>query len=428
MQITKSQLNDTKVKLSITADVQILQKAKKEALQQLAESTRLAGFRPGKAPLSLVEKQADPKTLQSEFLDRALNYIYAAAVEDQKLRPVAQPQVSIKKFVPYDTLEIEAEVEVVGDIKLTDYKSFKLPKPVASVTAKDVSEVIDNLRVRAADKKDVDREAKDGDQVWIDFDGVDTKTKEPVKGGDGKNYPLVLGSNTFIPGFEPNLIGLKSGQEKSFDIKFPKDYGVAALQNRGVTFKVVVSKVQEVIEPKLDDEFAAKVGPFKNMAELKADIKKQLTVEKESQSDRAYTDEVLTKVTEKSKVAIPDVLIDEQIDRLITDRKQDLTYRGQTWKEFLESEGQTEEEYRSKIKPEAELRVKAGIVLGEIADKEKITVTPEELEIRMQILKGQYKDQSMLAELELPQSRREIASRMISEKAIEKLKSFALSK
>lgn len=428
MQITKSQLNDTKVKLSITADAQILQKAKKEALQQLASNIRLAGFRPGKAPLSLVEKQADPKTLQSEFLDRALNYIYAAAVDDQKLRPVAQPQVSIKKFVPYDTLEIETEVEVVGDIKLTNYKAFKLAKPTVSVTAKDINEVIDNLRVRAAEKKDIDRAAKDGDQVWIDFDGIDTKTKEPVKGGDGKNYPLVLGSNTFIPGFEPNLIGLKSGQEKSFEIKFPKDYGVAALQNREVTFKVVVSKVQEVIEPKLDDEFAAKVGPFKTMVELKADIKEQLSVEKESQADRAYTDEVLTKVTEKSKVAIPDVLIDEQIDRLITDRKQDLAYRGQTWKEFLESEGQTEEEYRSKIKPEAELRVKAGIVLGEIADKEKISVTPEELEIRMQILKGQYKDQSMLAELELPQSRREIASRMISEKAIEKLKSYAIAK
>jgi trigger factor len=425
MQVTKRQIDETKVQLHIVADAETLQKAKTEALDHIASSMRLQGFRAGKAPLSLVEKQADPRALQTEFLDRAMNAIYGMAIDQERLRPVAQPQVNIKKFVPFTTLEIEADVEVIGEVKLADYKKVKVAKQSAAVTAKDVDEVIDSLRVRAADKKDVDRPAKDKDQVWIDFVGTDAKTKAPVNGADGKDYPLVLGSNTFIPGFEPHLIGLKSGEEKTFDLTFPKDYGVAALQNRQVTFTVTVSKVQEVIEPKLDEAFATKVGPFKTIAELKADIKKQLVDEKNQQADRAFSDELLTKITEKSTVAIPPSIIDEQVERLVIDQKQNLTYRGQTWSEFLGAEGISEEEYRKQRRPEAELRVKAGLILAEIADKENITVTPEEFEIRMQLLKGQYKDPTMQTELDKPESRSEIASRMISEKTIAKLAAYA---
>src|SRR5690606_2381802 len=143
-----------------------------------------------------------------------------------------------------------------------------------------VEEVLDRLAVRDADKAEVQRAAKDGDEVWIDFKGVDAKTKEPVAGADGKDYPLALGSNTFIPGFEPELIGLKAGDEKTFPITFPKDYGVKALQSKKVEFTVTVKKVTEIQKPKLDDTFAAKVGPFKSIDDLKTDIKKQLTAER----------------------------------------------------------------------------------------------------------------------------------------------------
>lgn len=424
MQVTQKNLSDTNVQLTLTADAAMLESAKQEALTHIAKNIKLQGFRQGKAPLALVEKSADPTTLQSEFLDIAMNHLYVTALDEKKLRPVAQPKVTVKKFVPFTDLELEIEVEVVGEITLPDYKNLKLEKPAVSVSAKDVDEVIENLLTREAEKVEVDRAAKDGDEVTLDFKGVDTKTKEAIQGADGKDYPLVLGSNTFIPGFEPEVIGLKAGEEKTFDITFPQDYGVAALQNRAVTFTITIKSVKEVQKAKLDDEFAAKVGPFKTVADLKADIKKQLESEKEYQNDREFVDNMVLKIAEGATVAIPKVLIEEQVDRMEQEERQNLMYRGQTWQEHLEGEGVTEEEHRERMRGDAETRVKAGLVLSEIAEAEKIVITPEELEIRMQLLKGQYPDPQMQAELEKPENRRDIASRMVSEKTIAKLKSY----
>jgi trigger factor len=363
--------------------------------------------------------------MQTEFLDRAMNHLYGDAITQEKLRPIAQPEVKINKFVPFDTLELEIEVEVVGDITLPDYKKIKLEKKEVKVTAKDVDGVIEQLKTRDAERKDVDRAAKDGDQVMIDFAGVDAETKEAIAGAAGQDYPLVLGSNTFIPGFEADVIGMKPSEEKTFVLTFPKDYGVKALQDRKVAFTVTVKAVQEIVEPAIDDAFAAKVGPFKTVADMKEDIKKQLITEKENEIDREYADELLLKITKEAKVALPAALIDEQVERLERDQRQNLVYRGQTWQEFLEAEGVTEEEHRTKLRPDAELRVKAGLVLSEIAEQEDILVTPEELEIRMQLLKGQYPDKQMQAELDKPESRRDIASRMLSEKTISKLVGYA---
>jgi trigger factor len=428
MQVTKKNLSDTKVQLTLQADAEQLTNVKNEALEHLSKEVKVAGFRQGKVPKAMIEKNVNPAALQTEFLDHAMNLLYVTALQQENLRPVSQPEVKVQKFVPYESLEIEVVVEVVGEVKLPDYKKIKLAKKESKITAKEVTEVIDQIKKREAEKKDVDRAAKDGDQVVIDFKGADAKTKEVINGADGKDYPLLLGSNTFIPGFETNLIGMKPGEEKTFTLTFPKDYGVKTLQSRKVDFTVTIKNVQEIAEPKIDDEFAAKVGPFKNVEEMKADIKKQLQSEKDYQSDREFTDELLTKITEGSKAAIPDSLIDEQLERLLGDHKQNAMYRGTTWKEFLEGEGKTEEEYKKTLRPDAELRVKAGLVLGEIAEKEGIEVTPEELEVRMQILKSQYPDEKMQAELDKPEARREIASRMVSEKTVDKLVGYATAK
>ncbi len=425
MQVTTKKLSDTKIQLTLVADDQLLQAVKQEVLRELGQNVKVAGFREGKAPQSIIEKNIDQARLQTEFLEHAINRLYGLGVEQEKLRPVAQPQVKISKFVPFETLEIEAEVEVVGEVKLPDYKKIKLTKEKVSIAAKEVDDVIANLRQREAEKKDVDRAAKDGDQVWIDFKGVDAKTKEPIKGADGQDYPLALGSNTFIPGFETNLIGVKPGEEKTFTLTFPKDYGVKALQNRKVTFTVTAKKVTELVEPKLDDAFAAKVGPFKTVAELKDDVKKQLQAEKEYRADQKYADDLLTKITDKSKVSIPETLIKEQVELLERDQRQNLMYRGQTWQEFLEAEGLNEESFREKQRPTAEMRVKAGLVLAEIAEAEKIEITAAELDAQMAAIKQRYPDPAMQAELAKPEARRDIASRMLTEKTIAKLTAYA---
>jgi trigger factor len=425
MHIDKTNLSNTRIKVTIKADQPTLDEIKQNVLRRLNATVKLQGFRSGKAPLTLVEKQLDSSVLQSEFLDDAVNRLYSEAVTEKQLRPVDRPSVTISKFVPFTTLEVVIEVDAVGDITLPDYKKVKLAPKKVSITAKDVDEVIENLLVRAADKKPVERAAKEGDEVVIDFTGVDTKTKEPVAGADGKDYPLVLGSNTFIPGFEPNLIGMKPKEDKSFDIVFPKDYGVAALQAKKVTFSVVIQSVNAIEKPKVDDAFAAKVGPFKTLAELRENIKQQVTDERQTQAQRDYENELLETIAAKAKVAIPDSLVEEELERLENDERQNLVYRGQTWQEHLDAEGITEEQHKDKNRGPAAERVKAGLVLSEIAAAEKIDVSKEEIDMRLQLLKGQYKDPQMLAEIDKPDNRRDIASRILTEKTIEKLVNYA---
>jgi trigger factor len=428
MQVVKSQPTPTTTKLVVTVTQEECEAVKQMVLRRLAKTIKLPGFRAGKVPLNLVEKNVDQSQLQNEFLQTALNQFYADALDQERVRPVAQPEVSIVKFVPFSTLEFSAEVEAIGTIKLPDYKKIKLAKQPVKVVAADVTAVLNDLKVRTADKEDVKRAAKEGDQVVIDFAGVDSKTKQPIEGADGKAYPLVLGSNTFIPGFEPELIGMKPGETKEFEITFPKDYGVEALQNRQVTFTVTTNQVQAVKEPKLDDAFAAKVGPFKSMQELKDDIKRQLTAEKEQQRDAEYQNELLQKIAEKAEVAVPKSLVDEEIERQENQERQNLAYRGQTWQEHLKEEGLTEEQHREKNRLPAENNVKAGLVLSEIANAENLSVSPDEIQVRLQLLKGQYTDAQMQAELDKPESRRDIMSRILTEKTIAKLTAYATAK
>lgn len=426
MQVSKKSITPTKVELSVSVDQTMLDSVKAEVLTHLAKDhVKIQGFRAGKAPLALVQKNVDQQLLQSEFLDAALNRAYGQALDEEKLRPVAQPEVKLTKFVPFSTLEFSAEVEVVGDIKLPDYKKVTAQRKNVSVTSKDVDEVLQNLQTRIADKTEVARAAKEGDELIIDFAGTDAKTSEPISGADGKDYPLLLGSDSFIPGFESNLIGMKAGEENVFTLTFPSEYGVAALQNRKVTFTVTVQKVQELKAPKLNDAFAAKVGPFKSLDELKADIKRQVTAERETEADRDFQNELLAKIAEKTVAEIPDVLIENEIDRMESEERQNLVYRGQTWEEHLTAEGVTSEEHRERQRDLAASRVKSGLMLAEVAEKEGITVDDHEVEAQLSQLKTQYTDPAMLSELDKPETRREIASRIVSEKTIAKLAQYA---
>jgi trigger factor len=428
MHVQTKQLSDTKIQMTLTADAELLEASHKLVVQKLGATVKVQGFRPGKAPLNLLEKSIDPARLQSEFLDEAVNRLYSSAVTQNKLRPVDRPSIEIKKFVPFTTLEVVADVDIVGAITLPDYKKMKLGKKPVKITAADITDVIANLSTRMADKKDVARAAKDGDQVVIDFFGTDAKSGEPINGGEVKAYPLILGSNTFIPGFEPNLIGIKAGDEKSFEITFPKDYSLAALQGKKVIFAVTLHSVQELISPVIDDAFAAKVGPFKTLAELKANIKVQVTAEREQQAARDYESDLLEKLSAAATVNIPDAIINQELERLEQEERRNVIYRGQTWQEHLDSEGVTDEEHKVRNRPGAAQRVRAGLVLSEIAEAEGVAVTNDEIDVQVQLLKGQYNDEKMRAELDKPENRRDIASRILTEKTIAILVGYATAK
>lgn len=428
MQVELSNISDTKVKFSIKAGADDMKPYKDNALRRLGKELKLPGFRPGKAPVNLIEKNIDQNILQNEFLDEAMTAFYTKAASEENIRPVSRPEVVVKKFVPFTNLEFEITTDIVGKLKLADYKKIKLEKPKPEVTVKDVNDVLDSLKLRIAEKTDVERPAKKDDEAWIDFKGVDEKG-EPISGAEGKDYPLVLGSNKFIPGFEDNVVGMKPGDEKTFPITFPKDYGVKALANKKVKFTIKVNKVQEMTEPKLDDTFAAKVGPFKTLKDLKDDIKKQLSAEKQNQVNNDYANSLVEKIADKSTVILPDSMLEHQVGHNLEELKRNLTYRGQTIQEFYEAENTTEEKYTDDVlKPQAEKQIKGSLILSEIAQAEGIVVTPEELEIRIQILKGQYKDPQMQAELDKPESRQDIATRILTEKVLAKLEQYATAK
>lgn len=425
MQISREQIEPTKVKLTIVANQAELDKIKQHVLRDLSKNVKVPGFRPGKAPANLVEKQIDPSTLQSEFLDHAINDFYGDAIDNTSIRPISQPQIAITKYVPFSTLEFTVEVEAIGAVVLPDYKNIKLAPKKVEVTTAEINKIADNLRQRAATKNEVNRAVKDGDEINFDFSGVDAITKEPIDGTEAKEYLLVIGSGNFIPGFEEELIGLKPGAEKTFDITFPADYAAVDLQKRKVTFTVKLNKVLELSAPKADDAFASTIGTFKTLAELKADIKKGLTAEKQQEADRAYENELLDMIASKSKVDLPKSLIEEEIDRMEEEEKRNLVYRGQTWQEHLDAEGVTAEAHREQKREAATTRVKGGIILGEISQAEKITVTPDEIDLRIKLLKGQYTDPAMLAELDKPESRRDLTSRLLTEKTLDKLREYA---
>ncbi|MEX1995428.1 MAG: trigger factor [Candidatus Saccharimonadales bacterium] len=424
MQVTRTDKSPTQVILKVTADEKDLAPIKAHVLTHFTSSVKVPGFRAGTAPSAVLEKHIDQQALQNELLEHAVNDLYRRAAQGEKLRPVASPQVQIKKFVPYTQLEFEAEVTALGQVSLPNYKSIKLSKPKVTVTSKDVDGIIKSLQARMAERKEVERPAKKGDEVVIDFTGNEEDGK-PVKGAVGKEHPLLLGSGTFIPGFEEQLIGLSADQTKEFTLTFPKDYGVKGMQSKKVKFHVSLKKVQEMVEPKIDNDFASKAGPFKTVAQLKVDIKKQVQLEKQRQADRDYENELIGKIVAKATAEIPESLIDEQVLSAEEEEKRNLVYRGQTWQEHLKQEGLTEEQHRARQRPDAEARVKAGLILSEIAEKEGIEVADQEVDERIKTLKTQYQDADMQGELDKPQNRQDIAARILTEKTIQILKDYA---
>lgn len=424
MKVTKTENSTTNITLLIQGEAADLAPIKRHTLGHFVDKVKVPGFRQGKAPVDLIEKHVNQQALLDEFMEHALNDLFRSAVEQEGLKPVGQPDVKLKRFVPYSELEFEATIDVLGKVTLPDYKKIRQAKPKIEVTAKDVNDVIESLKSRAAERKAKQGPAKKGDEITIDFEGKDDKGKA-IAGADGKDYPLVLGSNAFIPGFEDNLIGLAAGEEKEFELTFPKDYGVAALQAKKVTFKVKAKLVSEVHESKLDDDFAKKIGPFESLKDLKDDIKKQVKLEKESQARQAYENELIKKITDKAKLDIPQVLVEDQLDRMEAGEKQNLAYQGITWQEHLEQEGLDDKGHRDRHREEAMERVRAGLVLSEISQKEGLDVTQEEIDMRLQLLRGQYQDPQMRAELDKPENRRDIAARLLTEKTVEKLVSYA---
>ncbi len=422
MQTTIEKISPTNVVLSIDADGQELLTAKRQAIKNLNVNVKVPGFRTGKAPESLAEKHLDPNAISQEALELAVNMLYANALVKEQLRPVKNPEVTVKSYIPYDQLSFTAAVEVIGDIKLGDYKGLDIKAEPVKVSTDEIEEVITNLRHRSAIKKSIKRPVKKGDEAIIDFNGVDAQTGETIPGASAKDYPLLIGSSSFIPGFEDQIVGMNASESKLFDVVFPDDYAVESLRNKKVSFNVTLKQLNELKLPKLDDSFAKKAGPFSSLTELKQDIKKQLLANKQAEALAKQQNDIVNKVVSTSAAQLPDSLVDEECSRLKSEQRQTAAYKGMTWNEYLASMNLTADQFDKTARDQAEQRIKMGLVLGLIANNENLTISKQELKQKLDQLKDQFKDDSkMQEELKKPENQQDIHNRLLVDKTINRL-------
>lgn len=422
MKRTVENVSDTKVKLTISLDKTELEAAEQVAITKLASKVKVPGFRAGKAPASVAAKHVDPVALSQQTLEDALSKAVAEAFLGEELQALERPEVDIKSYVPGQSLEFTAEAEVLPAVKLGDYKKLSVTKPKITVAAKEVDEVLERLRQSQAEKKEVKRAAKNGDEVIIDF--VGKKDSVPFSGGTAEDYPLRLGSNSFIPGFEEGIVGKKPGETFDLNVTFPEDYQAPDLKGAAVVFTVTLKSVNEIVLPELDDKFAAASGPFKTVAELKKNIKEELTARKEAEAKDKQKDEIVEKLIETSTVPVPEILLNDQIRSVEQDIAQNLAYQARSIDEYVKSQGFESREawVKKDVAPIAKKRVQAGLVLAELSKAEKITASTEDVDKQIAQLKDQYKNNpQMVAQLGQPEVRQDIASRMLTDKTVEHL-------
>ena len=421
MKQTTKHVSETKVELTITVDAEELKNAELVALTKVAQDIKVPGFRKGKAPASVAAKHVDPNDLAQHTLENALSKSVADAFTESGLQALDRPEVDVKKFVPGSELEFVATAEILPKITLGDYKKLSAKAEKVSVTKKDIDEILDRIKKGYAEKKPADRKAKKGDEVNIDF--VGKKDDVAFDGGTAESYDIVLGSDSFIPGFEDGIVGHKAGDEFDLDLAFPDHYHVEDLKGAKVVFSVKLNEVKEVVEPELTDELAAKAGPFKTVKELEDDIKTEITRQKQQEADDKLKDALVSELVEKSEVPVPEILAQDQMRSIEQDMVQNLMQRGLTLDMYLAEKDFKDKDawLASEVKDAAENRVKAGLVLADLSKVLKVEATQEELLERMNLLGQQYPSEDLRKQLKSPEAQRDIANRLLTDKTIDKL-------
>ena len=413
---------DSHATLAITLESDELKKAEQVALVRLGKTIKVAGFRKGHVPVGVVAQHANPSQLADETINAAINKAIADAYSEHKLLPLEQPQVQVTKFVPNDTLEFTAEGEVLPPITLGDYKKLKLNMPKVSVTVADINDVLARIKQQFVAKNEVTRKAKTGDETVIDF--VGKKGDTPFEGGSSTDYALTLGSNSFIPGFEEAIVGHAAGDTFDIPLTFPANYGSQDLAGQDVVFSVTLKKVNEVAEPEETDELAAKIGEFTSMDDVRADIKAELTAQKQREATDDMRDDLIQQLVDKSKVSAPGLLVDDQVKSIQQDMAQNLMYSGSSMDQYVAGKGFKDmaDWERKEARPLAEKRVKASLVLNQLAKELNVQVPEQALNERIDMYRAQYANQPEMAKrFDEPEIQRDITNRLATELTVDKL-------
>lgn len=386
---TVKKLEKNKYEITISVSKEDWEKYVDHSYEENKGKFNIEGFRKGKAPRAIIEKNYGASVFYDDALDHLFSQEYGEVLMNEKdIEPVANPEIRIDKFDD-NGIVIIAEVQGIPDVKLGDYKGLIIKKATGEVTEEEVEKELNQARERQARYVEVQREAKDGDFVVIDFVGsVDGKEFE---GGKASDYRLKLGSKTFIEGFEDQVIGMKAGETKDVNVTFPAEYFSEELKGKPAVFVVTVKKVEEKQLPELNDEFASNISEFETLEEYKADLKKHLQENLELKLKRENENNIIETIVKSSEVEIPEVMVERQIDMFIEDFSMRLSYQGYKVEDYLSQMNMTMEQLRAERKEQAKETVKTRLVLEAIVKKENLDVTEEELNAKLKETADKYK-------------------------------------
>lgn len=392
MSVKVENLEKNMAKLTVEVSAAELDNAIDIAYKKNKNRFNIPGFRKGKVPMAMVEKMYGPQVFYEDAVDTILNYSYPDAAKESGLEIVSRPEIDIVTIEKGKPFVYTATVATKPEVELGQYKGVKVSKADVSVTAKDVeAELVrvqeQNARMITVD--DAEYQIKNGDTVTIDFDGsVDGVAFE---GGKGENYPLTIGSHSFIDNFEDQLVGHKTGDNVDVNVTFPTPYGAKELEGKAALFKVVIHEIKQKELPALDDDFASEVSEFETLKEYKASLKSDIKLRKEKAAAQENENNVVKAVVANAKVELPDAMVNTNVENMINDYERSMNQQGLKLEQYLSYLGQTPEQFIESLKPQAIENIKSQLVFEAIIKAENITATDEAVEAKIKEMAEQYK-------------------------------------
>lgn len=419
MSYTVENLEKSMAKLTITVSAEDFEAAMVKSFNKNKNSISIQGFRKGKAPRKMVEKLYGPEVFYEDAANFAIPDAYEEAAKDSGLEIVSRPEIDVVDIGKGKEFVFSATVALKPEVTLGEYKGIEVEKKAVKIMAADVNAELEKIREQNSRMITVDnRSIKKDDTAVIDFEGfVDG---EPFAGGKGEDYPLVIGSHSFIDDFEDQLIGKKTGDELEVNVSFPEEYHEASLKGKPALFKVAIKEIKMKELPKLDDEFASEVSEFETLKDYKASIKKSLTEKRKEEVKREKENEAIEKAVESISVEIPEAMIDEQVQQMIQEFASRISGQGISFEQYMQMTGMTPNALMAQMKPEAEKRIQTRLMLEAVVKAEDIKATEKEIEAELEKLAGMYqmevdKVKEMMGESE----RKQIALDVAVQKAVD---------
>ena len=388
MNVKNIEKESSKAKITVEIERDLMDSGANQAYLKARKDIQLPGFRKGKAPRKLIESIYGAHVFYEDGLEEIFPQVYQFAVVEQELKAVGRPSLSGMDIAEDGSVTIVLETELYPEVTLGQYRGLEVEKVEPSVTDEEVEAELDRMAKNVASRETVERPAADGDTVNLDFEGFDNGVA--FEGGKGEKFDLVLGSGSFIPGFEEQVVGMSAGEEKDIDVTFPADYHAKELAGKPVTFHIKVNGITVERIPEKDDEFAKDVSEFDTLEALRADIRaKQLESRKQS-IERAFESAAVEKAAENATADIPEALVEEELDRQMNNFAYQLQSSGMTMEQYAKMMGGDLSTMRKALRPSAEKQAKVDVTLGEIVKVENLEVTDEEVEAEYQSLADTY--------------------------------------